>query len=188
MDDIALNPDLYDLFSEPALLALTAAWLLALALLQGFAPRISRVLLIAGGVLVSLSAADPVLSYLGSEVRLLRTQTATLRVNRSADFLRARDPLFELLTEFRGRAGNEPLAVVDDKPGGDLYRWTAYYQHPITVYAATPALLARSIAADGKPRYALTQGAPAFPADLNLSMEARHGDWILFRVEKQVRP
>ena len=188
MDDIALNPDLYDLFSEPALLALTAAWFLALAVLQAFAPRISRTLLVTGGVMVSLAAADPVLSYLGSEVRLLRSQTATLRANHSADFLRARDPLFELLAEFRGRVGNEPLAVVDDRPGGDLYRWAAYYQFPVTVAVSTPALLARAITTDGKPRFALTQGAPAFPADLNLSMEARHGDWILFRVEKQVRP
>jgi hypothetical protein len=189
MDDIAVNPDLYDPFREPVLLAVAGAFLLVILLLRLFAPRKTDAIVYLGAFMVTTVALDPVLRYAYAEARLVWRQTAVLRQIGSADPLRERDPLFGLLQMYLKANPAHPLVVVDDEKG-ETARWAAYYLAPRPIVRASERILADAVPAPGDPpRWVLTGGGmPALPENADVNIEGRVGNWILLRLQGKEGP
>lgn len=189
MDDIAVNPDRYDLFQEPALLAAAAAWLLLILLLRLVAPRKTDAALYIGACMVTAVALDPVLRYAYAEARLLWKQTGVLRKLGSADLLRERDPLFGLLQIYLKSDPASALVVIDDEKG-ETSRWAAYYLAPRPILRANARILTDAVPAPGDPsRWVLVGGGmPPLPDTADVSIEGRVGDWLLLRLQGKEMP
>lgn len=184
MDDIAINPDFYDLFGEPVLLGIVIAWLALVFLIRFFRPAAADTVAYTGMVLVFLTAASPVAEYVAAEIKVLRPQTATAWRSRSVDGVRERDPVFQILQLYLQNNPAQPLAVIDD-PDGEAYRWSSYYLYPRPVEKSTAEALGRTVAGSNVSRFVISRGMPAFAADVNVSMEARHDDWMLIKIQGQ---
>jgi hypothetical protein len=186
MDDIALNPDYYDLFREPVLLMMAGAWLLLVVAFRRIRPRFADSILLAGCIVMLAVSWQPVWDYLKVEVPVLVEQSKAQWKSGSADSLRERDPVFGLLQIYLKSNPALPLAVLNDH-AGETFRWAAYYLYPRPVILATPEGLANAVPAPGEPaRYVLSRGTPSLPADLNIAIEGRVDDWLLFRVLPRV--
>ncbi len=184
MDDLFIDPERFDLFSEPALAMVTFGWLALLLLLRRVAPRAGRILLGLALAAILLTAADPVFEYAATVTPVAKRQTEAVLEAGSADPIRERDPVFALLGPYRREAAGRPLTVIDD-PNGEGLRWARYYVHPHPVLNVDPAALATSAPAEGEgPLFVLSRGMPAVPATLAVEMVERHGEWMLFRVSR----
>lgn len=182
MDDIALNPDLYDLFREPALMWVTGSWLALILVLRGIRPRFADSLLLFGAIMLLLVTWQPVYLYLKYEVPVLVAQSRAQWKSKSADALREQDPIFGLLQIYLKSNPAYPLAVINDA-SGETIRWAAYYLYPRPVVMTTPTALVNAVPGTGDaPRYVLSRGTPSLPADINIGIEGRVDDWILFRM------
>ncbi len=183
MDDIFINPEPYDLFGEPALAIVAGVWLTAILLLRLRSRRAAAGVAFGGLVVVTVVTFRPIISYLGPEIGVLAAQTSLVLEEGNADPQRERDPVFALLQTFRKGGVTDALAVVDD-PRGEGERWARYYLHPHPVVRTDAQELAALVSEAGEARYALSRGAPAMPADVRLSVEERHGEWMLLRVSR----
>ncbi len=181
MDDIAVNPESYDLFREPALLALTATWFALIFIFRFVKPRVSEVLVYLGGAILVFAALVPVIQYTIDEVPLLIRQTKTQLETGSADTLRERDPIFGLVKAYRTSDPGFPLAVVSQVEDPETIKWAAYYLYPRPVVRTTVENLANAVPERNEPpRFVLAKGTPALPADVDVTIESRLGDWVLF--------
>lgn len=183
MDDLLINPAVYDPFTAPVVLFILAGlWLLALPVMRWLAPKWSSRLLWSGAAVVLLASLETVVGHTVPELGELKDNSRLVIEEGSADLLRERDPVFALLNVYRQAASPYPLAVVDDRDG-EAERWARYYVHPREVVSADVETLQQELAGDlDGPRYFLSRGAPALPADVQVSIEGRHEDWLLFQV------
>jgi hypothetical protein len=188
MDDIALNPDFYDLFREPVLAGAAFGWLFLLLALRAFSQRASDVFFYIGAFILGATAADPVLAYVKAEVPLLIEQSKLEWQAKSADPLRERDPFFALLQVYLKANPSHPLTVVSSEDG-DTIRWARYYLSPRPVVLATEEQLANFLPSPDEPaRWILTNKTPRVPADADLAVEGRVDDWLLFRLQHRGTP
>jgi hypothetical protein len=184
MEDIAVNTDFYDLFSRPFVSALIVLWLSSVAAARYFGAAWSRRIALGGLGLVFVVSSQPVLYTADQLVPELIDQTKVNRAAGSADSLRERDPIFRLFQVYVELSPAYPLAVIND-PDGEALRWARYYLHPRGVVRATAEGLADTAPRPkDPPRYALSRGSPALPAGVNIFIEARHEDWLLFKVQR----
>lgn len=179
MDDIALNPDLFDPFRSPLLLGILCAWL-AVIIIWRKRPMPA----LAGLIVIYMVAWRPVSGYVVQSLPKLVAHTKVTWQRGTTAWYREQDPVYRLLQLYVAANPAYPLAIVDD-PGGEATRWARYYLFPRPVLPATAEALASAAPAPGEPpRYALSRGMPALPAELDLSIEGRYAEWVLFKVRK----
>jgi hypothetical protein len=184
MDDILINPDFYDLFAEPALAILLALWLVSMAAMRLWSERATGWVLLAGMSVIFWVAWQPVLTQVIYGIPVLTSQTQLAMQAGSADPLRDRDPIFQLLRAYRDDAPAYPLAIVED-PHGEAARWARYYLYPRQVVSTTAEAVAGAAPGpDDPPRDVLSLGMPAFPASIQVSLKERHDNWVLFQVRQ----
>lgn len=184
MDHLLINALLED-FTAPVLhFVLIGLWIAGLLAMRFLAPKWSTRLLWGGTVVIVLLAVDSVLSHTIPEMGELREESRIVVEHRSADVLRARrDPIFILLHGYREATSRHPLMIMDD-PDGEAEQWARYYVYPKRVVSVDLATLQRTLLIDSSsPRYILSRGAPALPADVQVDIAERHDEWLLFYVQ-----
>lgn len=185
MDDIALNPDYYDLFREPVLVGVVVAWLGLILLMRLVAPRKVDIMVYLGAFALGATALDPVLLYARAELPLLAKQTALLRKAGSADALRERDPLFGLLQIYLKSNPATPLVVIEDETG-ETERWAAYYLAPRPIVRSPLTGLAGLVPESGDAsRWVLAKQMPPMPEGAAVSIEGRVDDWLLIKLSSE---